>query len=121
RSAPPSSPAPRTSITPVAGAIPEVRGVFTYAQIAAEACAAAGLTLAWHLASPVMQGDYTANARVLDILTDLARPWTSAEPTRADVYVDGTTVIRKQREPAAGGRVTHPLAQLRPASVRFAT
>jgi hypothetical protein len=115
----PSTVAPTTAVTPEAGAIPEVRGAFAYATIAAESCAAAGLGVAWQLPNPIVQHDFTANGRVLDVLTALARPWTAGEPTRADVYIEGTTVIVKQRDPAPTTGVTLSVAELRPSSVRL--
>jgi hypothetical protein len=119
-----TSPAPITTAPPIPdqpeiGAIPEVRGTFTYLDVARDACAVAGLSLAWQLPNPELQRDFTANGRALDILASLARPWANAEPRRADIYVDGTTVVVRQRDAAPAGGTPLSVDELRPVRVRL--
>lgn len=77
--------------------IPSVSGQFLASQIAKEAVAFAGLTLAWEVRDYILQETFDAVGRVIDILRRLIRPWTLVEPFKAEILMVNNVVVIRQR------------------------
>ncbi len=67
-------------------------------EIARTVVEAAGLTLQWEARDYEVVGTFQASGRVIDILRRLIEPWTLVEPFRADIYLQGTTMIVRHRQ-----------------------
>src|SRR5262245_22196565 len=58
------------------------------------------LGLAWQTRDYELRADYSASGRPVDILRDLAEPWSQAPPTQVDVFLAGLTIVVRGRNPA---------------------
>lgn len=87
--------------------VEEVVGIFRARTVAEEVAAAAGLSLVWQCRDYELWEDFDAVGRPVDLIARLVEPWNSVEPSRVDVFGDGTTVFVRQRTafPAAADYV----------------
>lgn len=103
-----------SEVVPTIGAIPEVQGRFTMAEIAAEVVGSVGLTLSFETINYELLATFEAVGRVVDILRNLIRPWTHVEPFRTDIYlVDQTVILRQRPFPVVSPTYTLTLDQIR--------
>ncbi len=89
--------AQKTSILFPAGHLFEV-GVFHASQIAAEIARSVGMTLLWQVRDYTLADTFVAKGRIAETLKALVEPWSIVEPFRADVYVDGKTIVVRYRQ-----------------------
>ena len=82
-------------------------GIFRARQVAEEIILSAGLTPAWQTRDYELWDDFDATGRKIDILQRLVQPWCSVEPSKVDIFVEGTTVYLRDRKafPAAADYV----------------
>ena len=78
-------------------------GVFRAQAVAEDVIRSAGLTPMWQCRDYELWEDFDATGRKIDILQRLVDPWCSVEPSRVDIWIDGTTVYLR-------GRVAFPVA-----------
>jgi len=76
------------------------------------------LGLAWQTRDYELREDYSASGRPIDILADLAAPWSQAAPTKVDVFMDGLTIVVRSRNPAPAPDYTFSVSDAR---IRSAT
>jgi hypothetical protein len=82
-------------------------GRWTATQVAATVVATVNETippeqqfgLSWQTRDYELRADYSAAGRPVDILRDLAEPWSQADPTRVDVILEGLTIVVRGRNP----------------------
>jgi len=79
--------------------VPKMVGVFEASFIAGLAAAAAGKKLRWSAPDYTLQNDFVASGRAIDTIYALARPLQVCEPFRADVMIQGDTVVVQERTP----------------------
>ncbi len=73
-------------------------GVFSARQIAQDICNKVGLQLAWQVRDYQILSTFTASGRAIDSIKKLVEPWTQVEAFRADIFVQGTTLIIRHRQ-----------------------
>ena len=73
-------------------------GIFRARQVAEEVILSAGLTPAWQCRDYELWEDFDATGRKIDILQRLVDPWCSVEPSRVDIFMEGTTVYLRSRK-----------------------
>ena len=72
-------------------------GVFRAQAVAEDVIRSAGLVPMWQCRDYELWEDFDATGRKIDILQRLVEPWCSVEPSRVDIWVDGTTVYLRSR------------------------
>lgn len=113
----PVAPVLESAAAPPGPTIPEETGQFSAKQIAEEAVASTGLSLVWGVRDYILMQDFTASGRVIDTLRTLIRPWTWLEPYKADITIQGTTVVIRARDPATLPETSLTLAEARRSSM----
>jgi hypothetical protein len=73
-------------------------GVFSAKNIAQDIANKVGLQLLWQVRDYQMQQTFTASGRAIDSIKKLVEPWAQVEPFRADIFVQGTTLIVRHRQ-----------------------
>lgn len=73
-------------------------GVFTAKQIAQEVATSIGLTLVWQVRDYELQSTFSATGRAIDTIKKLIEPWVTVEPYRAEVLMQGQTLIIRHRQ-----------------------
>ncbi len=87
----------QTSVLYPAGHLFQI-GVFTARQVAADICRAVGLQLVWQVRDYTLRKTFAAKGRVAKTLRQLVQPWQQVEPFKADVFLQGSTVIVRYRQ-----------------------
>lgn len=96
-------------------------GIFRARTVAETIIASMGLTPAWQCRDYELWEDFDATGRAIDILRRLVDPWCSVEPSRVDIWCEGTTVYLRQRTPfplAADHRVQYDQREAASSPVR---
>jgi hypothetical protein len=57
-----------------------------------------GLDLAWEVRDYELVNQFEARGRIIDLLRRLIEPWVQVEPFQADIFLQGNTVIIRQRQ-----------------------
>lgn len=73
-------------------------GHFTAKQIAQDVAKQVGLDLVWQVRDYELQSTFTASGRAIDTIRKLVEPWTQVEQYRADVFMQGKTIIIRHRQ-----------------------
>lgn len=75
--------------------------------------AAEQLTLSWETRDYEIRSDYSASGRPIDVIADLASPWSQARPSTVDVLLEGLTIIVRNRVPVPSADYAFPLEDAR--------
>ena len=94
-----------------------VVGIFRASDIAKEVVESVGLKLRWGCRDYLLQEDFIASGRVIDIIRQLIAPWQLLEPVKVDVYLQGHTLIVQQRNLSARPKWALTAAQLKQSSI----
>jgi len=78
-------------------------GRFTARQIAQDLLSSVGLNLSWQVRDYNILSTFQARGRVAETLKRLIEPWVQVEPFRADMFLQGSTVIIRYRQTFSGG------------------
>lgn len=65
--------------------------------IAKEIIESLNLTMQWDCRDYIIQSDFDATGRAIDILKKLVEPWNITELLRVDIYAEGSVIFIKQR------------------------
>lgn len=71
------------------------------------------LTLSWETRDYEIRSDYSASGRPLDVLRDLAEPWSQVPAFAIDVMMNGLTIVVRNRQPLAAPDYVLPITDAR--------
>ena len=75
-----------------------VVGDFLASDIAKEVAASIGLAVSWEARDYILKEDFDAVGRPIDIINELAAPFTLVEPFKADVFLQDSTIFVRERK-----------------------
>jgi hypothetical protein len=73
-------------------------GVFTAKNVVQDICNKVGLQLLWQVRDYELQSTFGASGRAIDSIRKLVEPWAQIEAYRADIFVQGITLIVRHRQ-----------------------
>ena len=82
-----------------------VIGVVLASAIAADLCTRVGLTCSWGAPDYTMREDFEVKGTVLGGVQQLVEPFNHFEPSKVDVYLNGTVLVVRQRGGEAAGAI----------------
>jgi hypothetical protein len=77
------------------------------------------LTLSWEVPNYELRSDYSASGRRLDVIAELAAPWSQAEPSKVDILLEGLTVVVRNRTPVPPAAYSFPIHDARIKQLRI--
>jgi hypothetical protein len=77
--------------------IEESEGQFLASHIATTIADDLGFSMQWQVEDYTLQEDFEAIGTAIDILRQLAAPWSQTEPGRVDIWSDGEVIFIRQR------------------------